>query len=136
MYEKSENFNSPRPIQCKKNYRGGGQIDPLPLTPPPSRNRVSNFFWNVMFPLYTVCFQNVCIVYTLSVSGMYVSLIPCLFLECIYPLYTVCFQNVCILYTLYVSRMYVFFIHCMFLECIYPLYIVCFQNVYIFYTYI
>ena len=37
MQEKSENFNSLRPILfelCKKNYRGG-QIDP-----PPSRNRV------------------------------------------------------------------------------------------------
>ena len=39
MYEKSENFNSLRPILfelCKKNYRGGGQIDPPSL----SRNRV------------------------------------------------------------------------------------------------
>ena len=38
MYEKSENFNSLRPILFelfKKNYRGG-QIDP-----PPSRNRVN-----------------------------------------------------------------------------------------------
>ena len=35
MLEKSENFNSLRPILfelCKKNYRGGGQID----TPPPA----------------------------------------------------------------------------------------------------
>ena len=33
MFEKSENFNSLRPILfelCKKNYRGGGQIDPPP----------------------------------------------------------------------------------------------------------
>ena len=33
MQEKSENFNSLRPILlelCKKNYRGGGQIDPPP----------------------------------------------------------------------------------------------------------
>ena len=38
MKEKSENFNSVRPILfelCKKNYRGGGQIDP------PSRNSVN-----------------------------------------------------------------------------------------------
>ena len=38
MQEKSENFNSLRPILfelCKKNYRGG-----VKLTPPPSRNRV------------------------------------------------------------------------------------------------
>ena len=33
MLEKSENFNSLRPTLfelCKKNYRGGGQIDPPP----------------------------------------------------------------------------------------------------------
>ena len=33
MYEKSENFNSLRPILfelCIKNYKGGGQIDPPP----------------------------------------------------------------------------------------------------------
>jgi hypothetical protein len=33
MYEKSENFNSLRPILfelCKKNYKGGGQIAPPP----------------------------------------------------------------------------------------------------------
>ena len=39
MLEKSENFNSLRPILfelCIKNYREGGQIDP------PSRNRVNS----------------------------------------------------------------------------------------------
>ena len=38
IWEKSENFNSLRPILfelCKKNYRGG-----FKLTPPPRRNRV------------------------------------------------------------------------------------------------
>ena len=77
-------------------------------------------FLECMYRLYTVCFQNVCILNTLSVSRMYVSFIHCLFLECMYPLYTGCFQNVCILNTLSVSRMYISFIHCLFLECMYP----------------
>ena len=41
MKEKSENFNSLRPILfklCKKKLQGGGQIDP-----PPCRNRVKLF---------------------------------------------------------------------------------------------
>ena len=43
ILEKSENFNSLRPILfelCKKNLQGGGEIEP----PPSSRNRVKSEF--------------------------------------------------------------------------------------------
>ena len=56
MWEKSENFNSLRPILfelCKKNYRGGGQIDP-----PPSRNRVNRKFLLSIFYLDDVTLSN------------------------------------------------------------------------------
>ena len=53
MLEKSENFNSLRPILfelCKKKLQGG-----VKLTPPPSRNRVKyQIIQNLLYPSHTL----------------------------------------------------------------------------------